>query len=320
MWGLITGATTMRLLLMMFVLTATASAELNCDPLTQYAKNGECCKMCPPGTSMSNIGSCQEPQCQECKENEYQDKYTFESKCQLQPYCDKNSGFEKPVHQSKKERTTCKCENGFHCSSQTCIICVAHTTCKPGEGVRFEGNHTDDRVCWKCPNGWFSNSENSTCQKLTECADGYTVKVKGTDTSDTVCEIQLRQHLALIVVCLLIALTITVAFVVYLCKGDARRKVKGCVEACRADKQELPGEANTLMVTQEETEKELTIPEQPSTQEEGASRTPEENEDELSTELSAGVIITDNGNYVVQENGKADILSRQESQTQTYTD
>ncbi|GAA6216685.1 tumor necrosis factor receptor superfamily member 5-like isoform X2 [Lates japonicus] len=318
MRGLITGATTMHLLLMMFVLTATASAELNCDPLTQYAKDGECCKMCPPGTSMSNIGSCQEPQCQECQENEYQDKYTSEPKCQRQEYCDKNRNFERPVHQSKKERTTCKCKKGFHCSSPSCIICVPHKTCKPGEGVHFKGNHTHDTVCQKCPDGMFSNSENSICQKLTECADGYTVKVKGTDTSDNVCEIPLRQHLVLIVVCVFISFTIIVGITVYLCKGDARRK--GCVEACREDEQELPREANALMVTQEETEKELTIPEQPSTQEEGASRTPEENEDELSTELSAGVIITDNGNYVVQENGKADILSRQESQTQTYTD
>lgn len=57
-----------------------------------------------------------------------------------------------------------------------------------------------------------------------------------------------------------------------------------------------------------------------SSQEEGSSRAPEENEDEPSQELSTtDVLLTDKGNFVTQENGKTEILSRQESQTQTFT-
>lgn len=45
---------------------------------------------------------------------------------------------------------------------------------------------------------------------------------------------------------------------------------------------------------------------------EGHGMTPEENLDEESQEFAN---YTENGNYVTQEKGKSDILSRQESQT-----
>lgn len=37
---------------------------------------------------MTSLGTCLEPQCYTCEWNEYQESYTKESKCQLQPYCD----------------------------------------------------------------------------------------------------------------------------------------------------------------------------------------------------------------------------------------
>lgn len=40
------------------------------------------------GTSMLSLGNCQEPHCQKCEDDEYQDKFTKESKCVRQPYCD----------------------------------------------------------------------------------------------------------------------------------------------------------------------------------------------------------------------------------------
>lgn len=44
--------------------------------------------VCFSGTSMTLLGTCLEPQCKNCDQNEYQDKYTKEPKCQRQPYCD----------------------------------------------------------------------------------------------------------------------------------------------------------------------------------------------------------------------------------------
>lgn len=37
---------------------------------------------------MSSLGNCLEPQCRDCEDGDYQDKFTKEAKCLRQPYCD----------------------------------------------------------------------------------------------------------------------------------------------------------------------------------------------------------------------------------------
>lgn len=123
-----------------------------------------------PGTSMTALSTCLEPQCQECGNNEYQDQYTKEAMCKRQPYCDPSKtlwqikwncsfigrllfalaqrtnvctilsdrNFQVPVHESNK-RTTCQCKLGFHCSTDECITCVPHTICKRGHGALSKG-------------------------------------------------------------------------------------------------------------------------------------------------------------------------------------
>ena len=79
-------------------------------------------------------------------------------------------------------------------------------------------------------------------------------------------------------------------------------------------------EVKVLLPKPTDVEEESMSPEMLSTQEETSFRTPEENEDEPSQEISGDRVYTENGNFVTQENGKSEILSRQESQTQTFTD
>lgn len=43
-----------------------------------------------PGTSMMSQGSCEEPHCQKCEDDEYQDRFTKESKCLPQTFCDES--------------------------------------------------------------------------------------------------------------------------------------------------------------------------------------------------------------------------------------
>lgn len=51
-----------------------------------------------------------------------------------------------PDHKSDK-RTICMCKHGFHCSSEECITCVPHTTCKPGHEVQSKGTtHLSDAL------------------------------------------------------------------------------------------------------------------------------------------------------------------------------
>ncbi|XP_068599244.1 tumor necrosis factor receptor superfamily member 5 [Brachionichthys hirsutus] len=151
----------------------TAAAQPRCDPLTQYARHGECCTMCGPGTSMSSLGTCLEPQCQQCGTNEYQDGHSKESRCRRQPYCDPNRNFLVPASASTR-RSVCVCKPGFHCAAEECVTCVPHRTCEPGRGVRSRGNHSRDTLCQECPEGTFSeeNSSEGVCQNWTRCSEG----------------------------------------------------------------------------------------------------------------------------------------------------
>ncbi|XP_022618887.1 tumor necrosis factor receptor superfamily member 5-like [Seriola dumerili] len=324
-----TKITKMRLLLGMMICASMGmtAAQPRCDPLTQYVVDGQCCKMCSPGNHMLSSRSCQEPQCKECGENEYQDKYTTDSKCQRQPYCDANKNFRAATNDNKKKRITCMCKVGFHCSSDACITCVPHTTCKPGHGALSIGNQTHDTVCQKCPEGSFSNEDSwsSDCKKWKECKNG---QQKGTDISDNVCVETSRQHI--VVGAVVAGVILILAGVIFGCTGDARRKVKGCVASCHGERWEVPRETRIPVTPDDDTDKEPMFPVRQLSQEESSTRTPEENLDELSAEGSMDPNRTENGNYVGQEMGKTETLSRQESQTeplhrqlsqtQTFTD
>ncbi|XP_070823608.1 tumor necrosis factor receptor superfamily member 5 [Chaetodon trifascialis] len=307
----------------LWAFTSMAAAEPRCDPATQYARNDECCNMCGPGTSMSSLGNCLEPQCQECGENEYQDKYTKESRCHPQPYCDPNTNFQIPKHENKK-RSSCTCKLGFHCSAKECLTCVPHTTCEPGHGVQSKGNHTHDTVCQKCPEGKYSDGKSldGVCKKWTECGKGQRIQQIGTEVSDSICVESSRTHVAVIVaVVVVIAAMLIAALIIFLCRGKrGNAKAEGCVESCLGQQHEPLKESRGLITTPTEpVDEESTLPEVQSSQDEGFPRTPEENEDEPSQEMLPDVLLTENGKIVTQENGKAEVLSRQESQTQTFT-
>ncbi|NP_001139126.1 tumor necrosis factor receptor superfamily member 5 precursor [Takifugu rubripes] len=299
-------------LLQLFVIFSTclapAAAQPRCDPITQYLQDGECCKMCVPGTSMTSLGSCLEPQCQKCEDGEYQDKFTKESECRRQPYCDTNINFQQPVH-DVTIRTNCTCKDGFHCSSSDCITCVPHTACTPGYGVQSAGHHLQDTVCQKCPEGTFSanTSKTEVCQEWTECPPGQLLQA-GTGESDNVCVGNLRQYTAVICVVTVFFLLVCSA-VIYLLVVKSRgpdRKLKNCIELCVGEKQEPPKEANPLVTNPQDTYDEPMLPERQASQEE--PRTPEEVDYELQQDISitTEVHFTENGKFVMQDKGKSD--------------
>ncbi|XP_033987625.1 tumor necrosis factor receptor superfamily member 5 isoform X1 [Trematomus bernacchii] len=294
------------------------SAQQQCDPLTQYANEiGDCCKMCGPGYRMSSPSPCQDPRCEECRENEYQDKYTKNTACRRQPYCDPNINFQVIDHESKKERTTCLCQEGFHCSSAECITCVPHTTCTPGDGALSRGDHTQDTVCQKCPEGTFSNdsSWDGPCKQWTECESEDHIQQSGTGVTDNICEAN-RKHPIVIGVVVAFVLLAALGVALYIYKGqrgDARGKVKGCFQSCWGEKRELLSETKVDMTQPTADEELLSHPE-----EEGAG-VPEENEDQPSDENLSDVLFSDNGNFVTQDIGVSSKLSRQESQPHTLT-
>ncbi|XP_049437395.1 tumor necrosis factor receptor superfamily member 5 isoform X1 [Epinephelus fuscoguttatus] len=312
------------LLLSMIMGALVAAAQPRCDPLTQYEKDGECCKMCGPGTRMVSLssGSCLDPGCIDCGEDEYQDKYTAKLLCERQPYCDPLRNFEVRVSKNKKEKIPCMCKYGFHCSSEQCLTCVPHTTCAPGHGARIIGNHAHDTECQECKDDTFSNntSWDGVCEKWTQCADGYQIQKIGTGVSDNICERTPRKHILVIcLVSLVILILLALGFTYWRCQGDASQKVKICVESCMGEhKKGLPNETIVPMMQPDEPiEEESTFPQ--SLPEEGGAGPPEENEHEPHQEMSA-VGRTELGNVVAEEIGKSAIVSRQESQTETFTD
>ncbi|XP_057686531.1 tumor necrosis factor receptor superfamily member 5 [Corythoichthys intestinalis] len=307
----------------LWVATVMSAAQPLCDPLSQYELNGQCCQMCRPGTSMSHLGTCAVPHCLPCDEGEYQDTYTTEALCKLQPYCDPNKNFQVAKQMSKTEKNTCMCELGFHCSSDECLTCVRHKPCNHGWGVLFKGNQTHDTVCHKCPEGSFSNvtSWNSSCLAWTRCKSGYVIERKGSDQSDVVCEKNRREHVIITcVVLLLIGIVLITAIKIWLSRGKGDFKGKDCIETCvRHDKVMTKGELLIAMPTPDGIHEEAVLPgeQAPRENHHSSMRQPEENDDGPG-QVAFGHF-TDKGNYVAQENGKAEVLSRQESQSMTVT-
>ncbi|XP_019721654.1 tumor necrosis factor receptor superfamily member 5 [Hippocampus comes] len=296
---------------MMTVLWAAAviiSAQPPCDPLTQYELSGQCCQMCPPGTSMSQLGTCKAPHCLQCDQDEYQDTYTTETKCKRQPYCDPNKNFQFAEQTSKTEESICMCKLGFHCSSDVCLTCVPHRPCEPGWGAIIKGNQTHDTVCHKCPEGSFSNqtSWHSDCLTWTKCKSGYVVRQSGSAQSDVVCE---NQRMHVIIACVFIlGMGILLAAAVKIWSSRRRREdIKG------KDDEDPPKEA--LIAFDGVHEEPMSPGVQVSLADSSGTGEPEENEDRP----SQVALLSDKGNYVTQENGKAEVLSRQESQSMTGT-
>ncbi|KAF7669490.1 hypothetical protein LDENG_00189510 [Lucifuga dentata] len=313
-----THLTKMHLLLAVWsLMVVVAAAVPPCDPLTQYEQAGECCKKCGPGTRMSSLSTCQDPQCQDCRENEYQDSYTTEHSCNLQPYCDPNKNFEVPVNKNTKKMSPCLCKQGYHCSERECIFCTEHTKCQPGFEVESKGDHLHDTVCRVCPAAMFSNSADGICKKWTECEAGYHIKTNGTSTSDNICEQDSRSHVGLIFGVLSCVILAGLGFLIfkYKCRGnprDNKKMINGGLEPF-VEKQIKPDRGDETIIANPTCDEHSLISEVPPSQEE-AMKTPEENDDDL---ITGSPRLTENGNFVVQEGGKEEVLSRQESQVES---
>lgn len=113
--------------------------------------NDNCCK-CPPGARLGDSGTCEDPQCTPCENDEYMPSYNRERICRLQPYCDPNLNFEIRHYYDLTKRHTCRCKKGFHCSnSDFCLLCIPHSTCEKDYVAISLGNHTHDVECGPRP-------------------------------------------------------------------------------------------------------------------------------------------------------------------------
>ncbi|XP_056589199.1 tumor necrosis factor receptor superfamily member 5 [Triplophysa dalaica] len=271
-----------------------------CEIQTHYSKDGKCCKMCGPGKRMLKDDRCEDPICQFCEDGEYQGGYTSETRCKLQPICDTNLNFRPQTKPIPKDRLSeCQCKPGHYCTEDDdCSTCRKHKVCKAGEKVFKNGTSVSNTECEPCKSGTFSISDSSDiCKEWTTCEYGYLEKTPGSVNSDRICEKDTPSNRGAIlggVGGLLLLLLSGLAIVIFFKKRPLVLK-KMSQEARKVEKLNPNGEKEPII--------DQKFPQQP-----------EEDEDEDTGPVSPTSNITENGNFVTQEEGKHSICPSTETQ------
>ncbi|NXC47917.1 TNR5 factor, partial [Penelope pileata] len=216
----------------------------------QYEHRGRCCDRCQPG--MKLISECNDTQgsvCAPCESGHYQQSWTRERHCAPHDVCEDNAGLEVRRQGNTTHNTVCRCRAGMHCSDGSCQTCVEDQPCWLGFG--FAPAKAVARMsspCEPCAEGTFSNVSSKTepCHPWTSCEEkGLVVKVKGTNTSDVVCESGRRSALSVLIPITAAVVTCVVGICIYcLVHTDLRRRAPKQVEAPAAADMQQPEEVD----------------------------------------------------------------------------
>ncbi|XP_065379295.1 tumor necrosis factor receptor superfamily member 5 isoform X4 [Macaca fascicularis] len=113
----------------------------------QYLINSQCCSLCQPGQKLvSDCTEFTETECLPCGESEFLDTWNRETRCHQHKYCDPNLGLQVQQKGTSETDTICTCEEGLHCTSESCESCVPHRSCLPGFGVKQIGPQDRQRA------------------------------------------------------------------------------------------------------------------------------------------------------------------------------
>ncbi|XP_050662529.1 tumor necrosis factor receptor superfamily member 5 isoform X3 [Macaca thibetana thibetana] len=157
----------------------------------QYLINSQCCSLCQPGQKLvSDCTEFTETECLPCGESEFLDTWNRETRCHQHKYCDPNLGLRVQQKGTSETDTICTCEEGLHCTSESCESCVPHRSCLPGFGVKQIATGVSDTICEPCPVGFFSNVSSAfeKCRPWTSCeTKDLVVQQAGTNKTDVVC-------------------------------------------------------------------------------------------------------------------------------------
>ncbi|XP_040837316.1 tumor necrosis factor receptor superfamily member 5 isoform X1 [Ochotona curzoniae] len=223
----------------------------------QYQVNNHCCDLCPPGERLTT--DCTEDiqtKCSPCEQDEFSDSWNREPRCHQHKYCDNNLGLQERSKGTSETDTICACQDGKHCSSHACELCVPHTSCSVGFGVKQKATEVSDTICEPCPDGFFSNisSASESCRPWTSCeAQNLVVLQAGTDKTDVRCGSHDRKRGLLLIPVVLVALMTVLLVSVYIRKVVRRSGSKGEINTKRQDPvetEDLPGH-NTAAPVQE---------------------------------------------------------------------
>ncbi|NXY74585.1 TNR5 factor, partial [Glareola pratincola] len=170
----------------------------------QYEHNGRCCNRCQPGEKLvSECGVREDSVCARCESGHYQQGWTKERHCTPHDICEDNAGLIVKTQGNATHNTVCQCQAGMHCSDTSCQTCVENQPCQHGFGfVAAKAMARMSSPCEPCAEGTFSNVSSKTepCHPWTSCEEkGLVVKVKGTNTSDVICESGRRSSLSVLI-------------------------------------------------------------------------------------------------------------------------
>ncbi|NXT33682.1 TNR5 factor, partial [Pelecanoides urinatrix] len=186
----------------------------------QYEHKGTCCNRCQPGEKLvSECSGTEDSVCARCESGHYQQSWTKERHCAPHDICEDNAGLIVKTQGNATHNTVCQCQAGMHCSDTSCQTCVENQPCQRGFGfVAAKAVARMSSPCEPCAEGTFSNVSSKTepCHRWTSCEEkGLVVKVKGTNTSDVICESGRRSSLSVLIPITAAVITCLVGICIY---------------------------------------------------------------------------------------------------------
>ncbi|XP_037357769.1 tumor necrosis factor receptor superfamily member 14-like [Talpa occidentalis] len=126
----------------------------------EYLVGAECCPKCSPGYRVKQpCGEYTGTVCVPCAPGTYTDKLNDLRECLPCRDCRPALGLVTRRGCSPTGDTVCGCVPGHVCVPEhgdSCAQCQPHTACRPGQSVRQRGTEWQDTLCEDCPPGTFS--------------------------------------------------------------------------------------------------------------------------------------------------------------------
>ncbi|XP_062320724.1 tumor necrosis factor receptor superfamily member 11B-like [Osmerus eperlanus] len=154
------------------------------DPVTGQSIT---CNRCPAGYHMSaHCTATSQTECHSCPTNHYTEYWNYLPKClYCSTFCVHNQ-FIKEDCSSTHDRV-CECNEGYYWFAD---MCIKHSECPAGYGVKRRGTTNSDTECKRCQKGFFSSVSSShlECENHTNCASRELKTIfRGTSRHDNTC-------------------------------------------------------------------------------------------------------------------------------------
>ncbi|XP_037354582.2 tumor necrosis factor receptor superfamily member 14-like [Talpa occidentalis] len=151
-----------RILVLMLILLGSPPCAPAVGPCTEeeYLVGAECCPKCSPGYRVKQAcGEYTGTVCVRCAPGTYTAHLNGLKECLPCRDCSPALGLETRRECSTTGDAVCGCAPGHVCvleHGDSCTQCQPHTACRPGQSVRQRGTEQQDTLCEDCPPGTFS--------------------------------------------------------------------------------------------------------------------------------------------------------------------